>query len=121
MFACLAQHDGGSRREVGIAVDLTVRMGQRHPDLLAAVLEAEHLLDAGRGHQVGGAVPPRLDDQAGVRRFQLRKGRGVLAGKADHFAAPVPWSGHEAVVGGYRHLGRPPDRLGNRFSKTTTS
>ena len=100
MFACLPQHGGGPRREVGVAVDLAVRMGQRHPDLLAAVLEAEHLLDAGHGHQVGGAVPPRLDDQAGVRRFQLRERCGVVAGKADHLAAAVPGSGHEAVAGG---------------------
>ena len=121
MLARLLQHGGGPRRQIGIAVDLTVRMGQRHPDLLAAVLEAEHLLDARCGHQVGGAMPPRLDDQPRMRRFQLRERPGVVAGKADHLAAAVPRRGHEPSSAG-TGVGSPaPDRLGNRFSKTTTS
>ena len=37
----------GPGRDERVAVDLAVRMVQRHADLLAAVLEAEHLLDDG--------------------------------------------------------------------------
>mgnify|MGYP003694586569 CR=1 FL=1 len=45
-----------ARGQIRIAVDLAVRMGQRHADLLAAVLEAEHVRDARARHQIGGAV-----------------------------------------------------------------
>ena len=41
--------------------------GQRDADLLAAVLEREHLLDAGQRGQRGGAIGPRLDHGAGAR------------------------------------------------------
>jgi hypothetical protein len=41
---CLTQHLLGAWGQIGIAVDLTVRMGQSHPDLLTAVLKTEHLL-----------------------------------------------------------------------------
>ena len=99
MFARLPQHRGGSRRQIGVAVDLTVRMGQRHPDFLAAVLETEHLLDARCGHQVGGAVPPCVDDEPGMRRFEPRERTGVVAGEADHLAAAVTRRGHEAGTG----------------------
>ena len=64
----------GARRQVRVGVDLAVRMGQRDADLAAAVLEAEHLLDAGQRRQLGGAVGPGLDDGADpVRRSASAK------------------------------------------------
>ena len=89
MFACLPQHRGRARRQIGVAIDLTVRMGQRHPDFLATIFETEHLLDARFGHQVSRAVPPGLDYQPGMRRFQLRERAGVVAGKTDHLGAAM--------------------------------
>ena len=71
-------------------------MGQRHADLLAAVLEAEHLLDTGSRHQVGGAVAPRVDDEPGVGMVQIGEGAGVVAGEADDLAAAVARRGDEA-------------------------
>ncbi len=71
MGARLAQHHRGARRQIRIAVDLAVRMGQRHADLLAAVLEAEHVRDAGACHQIRGAVAPCVDDESRVRQFEL--------------------------------------------------
>ena len=35
--------------------------------------------DAGAGHQIGGAVPPRVDDESRVRQFQLAERAGVIA------------------------------------------
>ena len=41
-------HHRGARRDVGVGVDLAVRVVQCHADLFAAVLEREHLFDAGQ-------------------------------------------------------------------------
>ena len=60
----------GARRDERVAVDLPVRVLQRDPDLLPAVLEREHLLDAGQRGQRGGAVGPRLDHRAHPRHRQ---------------------------------------------------
>src|SRR5262249_50775236 len=94
--------------QIGIPVYLTVRMGQRDPDLLAAVLEAEHLLDAGGRDQVGGPMPPRVDDKPRMRLFQIGEGPGVVAGKADHLTATMTGRRHKAstaiAIGKQRRL-----------------
>ena len=114
--ARLAQHQRGARRQIRIAVDLAVRMGQRHADLLAAVLEAEHLLDAGPRHQIGGAVPPRVDDEPGVRQFELGERAGVVAGEADHLAPAVArartGTGRRPTADRRRRTARCPHRTG---------
>ena len=46
MGPSLAQQRFGARCDIGVGVDLPVRVVQGHPDLLPAVLEAEHLLDS---------------------------------------------------------------------------
>src|SRR5699024_9932368 len=51
-----------ARRDVRIGVDLAVRVLQSDADLLAAVLEGEHLLHAGQRAQMRRPVGPRLDD-----------------------------------------------------------
>ena len=51
-----------ARRDERVGVDLPVRMRERHPDLLAAVLEDEDLVDP-RGAESCGAVHPRLHDR----------------------------------------------------------
>ncbi len=96
----LAQHRRGARRQIRIGVNLAVRVGQGHPDLLTTVLEAEHLRYPGQRRQFGGAVPPRVHDQPGMRRVQARERTGVIGRKADHLAASVPRSGYEPVTVG---------------------
>ncbi len=73
-------------------------MGQRHADLLAAILEAEDLFDPRGGHQFRGAVPPRLDDESGVRLAEVGEGAGVVTGERDDLAAALPRCGYEAFV-----------------------
>src|SRR5690606_1538995 len=63
----LREEGARARRDVRVRVDLPVRVVQRDADLLAAVLEREHLLDAGQRPEGGRAVCPRLDDGAGAR------------------------------------------------------
>src|SRR6185312_6558139 len=77
-----------ARRDEGVAVDLPVRVLQRDPDLLPAVLEGEHLLDAGQRRERGRAVGPRLDHRAHPRHRQRPERRVVVAGEAHHLAAP---------------------------------
>jgi hypothetical protein len=64
-----------------------VRVRQRHPDLLAVVLEAEHLLHPVDGRQLGGPLGPHVDDQPGALRAQIGEDTVVVAGEADHLAA----------------------------------
>ena len=100
-----------------------MRVVQRDADLLAAVLEAEHLLDAGLRRQLRGPVRPGLDD--GARPV----GREV--------ANDASWSlekqitSHRPAAGPTGHSGCPStspevasgeaENDGNRFSNTTTS
>ena len=87
--AGLRQQLAGARRDVRVGVDLPVRVVQGHPDLLAAVLEAEdllHLVDRG---QRSGAVRPRVDDGACPGGAERGERRAVVAGEADDLAPAV--------------------------------
>src|SRR5690606_6098793 len=66
--------------------DLPVRVVERDADLLAAVLEAEHLLDARLGTERGRAVGPRVDDRAHALRGERAERRLVVAREADDLA-----------------------------------
>ncbi len=54
------QDPAGARGDEGVAVDLSVGVVQGHPDLLAAVLEAVDLLDAGHLQQRLAACRPGI-------------------------------------------------------------
>ena len=97
MLPRLSHHGRGARRQIRVAVNLAVRMGQRDADLLTAVLEAEHLFDARCRDQIGRPMPPRVDDQAGLRLFQISERAGVVAGEANHLATAITGYRHEAV------------------------
>jgi hypothetical protein len=71
----LGEHPLGPRRHERVGVDLPVRVVQRDPDLLAAVLEAEHLAHAGQPGQLLGPLCPRLDHRAHPRRAARRTTR----------------------------------------------
>jgi hypothetical protein len=91
---------GGARGDVGVGVDLPVRVVQGHADGLAAVLEREHLLDAGQRGQRGGAIRPRLDHGAGARR-RLASERALVGGaEADDLAAADGGAGAAESDGG---------------------
>ena len=87
----LCQDGRRSLRHKGIGVDLAVRVGQRDADLLAAVLEAEDLLDLRQRPQLARAVGPGVDHGARPRWCQVGEGRLVVAGEADDLAAPECW------------------------------
>jgi hypothetical protein len=81
-----------ARGDVGVAVDLAVRVPDGHADLLAAVLEREDLLDPGQRGQGGGAVGPGLDD--GARPGPGQAAEGSLGGRAEaHHLAPADGRG----------------------------
>ncbi len=82
------QEAGRARRDVGVGVDLPVRVGERDADRLAAVLEREDLLDAGQRRQCGGAVGPGLDDRARPGRGERAERAGVLGAEAHDLAPP---------------------------------
>ncbi len=99
----------GARRDVGVGVDLPVRVLQGDADRLAAVLEREHLLDAGHRRELGGAVRPRLDDGAGAAGAEAAERAFVLGTEADHFAAADGGAG--APVAERRQVGEPLRRV----------
>ena len=76
--------------QVGIAVDLAVGVGQRHPDLFAMVLEGEDVLDALDRPQRRRPVGPHVDHQPGALGPQVGEDPVVLVGEADDLAAPEP-------------------------------
>src|SRR5450830_342177 len=51
--ASALEHPPRSGSHEGIGVDLAMRMMESDADLLAPVLEAEHLLDTGQGEEIG--------------------------------------------------------------------
>src|SRR2546429_401165 len=84
MLARHLEHPFGARRDERVAVDLAVRMGQRDADLLAAVLEAVHLLHPGPLGQLRGAVRPgvvEVEDLATVRELVLGTPHAVVPSK----------------------------------------
>jgi hypothetical protein len=56
----------GRRRDVGVGVDLPVRMGDRGADLRSTVLEDEHVVDVGPGSERLGPLGPEVDDAPGA-------------------------------------------------------
>ena len=67
-----------ARGHEGVGVDLAVRVGESHPDLLPAVLEGEDLLHSGHPAQSLGALRPRFDDRAGATDAERPEGSLVL-------------------------------------------
>ena len=59
-------HALAARCDVGVGVDLAVRVVQGDADRLAAVLEREHLLDPGQLRERVGALRPGFDHGAGT-------------------------------------------------------
>ncbi len=80
------QQAGGARRDVGVGVDLAVRVGERDADRLAPILEREDLLDARKRRQRRGAIGPGLDDGAGTGAGLRAERAGVLGAEAHHLA-----------------------------------
>src|SRR3984957_18497256 len=68
--------------------------------IIAAVLEAAHLLHARRRQKVESPVSPRVDNQTGVRLRQFTEGPGVVAGEADNLTPPD--TGHRREAGRHR-------------------
>ena len=84
--------DRGVRGDIGVSIDLSVRVIHRHPDLLPAVLEHEDLLNARQGGEFGSSVGPSVNDCAGTGGAEPAEGAGVLRGEDDDFAAAVSGS-----------------------------
>ncbi len=64
MLTRLAKHGCGARRDVGVGVDLPVRMMQRHTNRFSVVFKAEDLFDALHLFQDLRAIRPRFNDRA---------------------------------------------------------
>jgi hypothetical protein len=56
------------RGDERVGVDLSVRVGKGDPDLLAAVLEHEHLLDTRQLGQLAGPVGPGFEHSGNAAR-----------------------------------------------------
>ena len=84
------EHLLGPRGDERVGVDLPVRVGQRHPDLLAVVLEREDLLDPLDPRQLRRPLGPHVDDEAGALGAELGEHAVVLAGEADDLAPAEP-------------------------------
>src|SRR5690606_6663644 len=67
--------------------DLSVRVVERDADRLAAVLEREHLLDAGEVREFGGAIRPGFDHGAGATLGLRAERARVFGAEAHHLAA----------------------------------
>ena len=73
----------------GVAVDLAMGMGHRHPHHVAAVLNDTNILDVFvRGD---GLIPfhPEVDEFLNMGGGELRQGDGMLGGIEDHLAFSV--------------------------------
>src|SRR5205823_4485927 len=76
-------------RHERVRVDLAVRMAERDPDLLAAILEDVHVLDVWKAAQLIGAVAPDLDQVEDVVDALLPE-RGVVVRRIAHdLGAPL--------------------------------
>src|SRR5690606_35778583 len=74
-------------RDEGVGVDLAVRMPERHPDRLAAVLEGENLGDAGQRRELARAMRPGLDDGTDAAHALGAERAGRLGAEAHDLAA----------------------------------
>jgi hypothetical protein len=79
---------------------------QRHPDLLAVVLEREDLLDALDRGQLRRPLGPHVDDEAGTLGAELGEHAVVVAGEADDLAPAEPGTQlcQRRPRGGGRHV-----------------
>src|SRR5262249_54988221 len=90
---------GGGRYE-RIRVDLSVRVPQRHADLLAAVLEREDVSHVLARPEDARAVGPHLDEELHVpERERRERARGVLR-VDDDLAAPQSGARGDGELGG---------------------
>ncbi|GMA95924.1 hypothetical protein GCM10025881_27480 [Pseudolysinimonas kribbensis] len=101
-----------ARGDIGIGVDLPVRMVQGDADRLPAVLEREDLLDALQCRQRGRALGPRLDDGARATRGLRRERPRRLGAEAHDLAASVRGCG--ALEADAREVGDPEVRAERR-------
>src|ERR1035437_6987598 len=83
-----------------VGIDLSVRVVQGDADLLAAVLEGEHVLDGLERGQLAGAVGPDVHDSPGPFRRQRREAGAMVAGEADDLAAAYGGSTRQQWVPG---------------------
>ena len=74
------------RRDERVRVDLAVWVGERDADLLAVVLEREHLLDAVDRAQLGRAEGPCLHHRAQTFHRKVRRQPVLVGVEADHLA-----------------------------------
>ena len=98
-----------------------MRVGERHPDLLAVVLEREDVLDAVDRTELRRPVGPDVDDQPGAVGAEVGEDPACSSVKQTTSQRPKP------AATGQRRPGRvggtsadAVDSDGNRFSKTTT-
>jgi hypothetical protein len=82
-----AEHPFRDGRDEGIGVDLPVRVGLGHPDLLASVLKTEHLLDVFACAQLARPVDESVQHQVDAAGLQLMEGGVVVSGVTDHLTA----------------------------------
>src|SRR5674476_288179 len=82
-----SQQRRGADGHERVGIDLSVRVVQGDADLLAAVLEGEHVLDGLERGQLAGAVGPDVHDSPGPFRRQRREAGAMVAGEADDLAA----------------------------------
>lgn len=108
------EHGAGAGRDERVGEDLAVRVVQAHPDVLAEVLEAVHLLDVGQRGELGGAVRPGLHHGLGLRERERGERGVVVGGEADHLAPAArvvqrrkPVLEHRDLVVGRGDLGGP--------------
>ena len=59
---------GGAGCDIGVRVDLAMRMMQRDADRFAPILKRKHLLHAGKRRQRRRAIGPGFNHRAGARR-----------------------------------------------------
>ncbi len=76
-----------ARCDIGVSVNLPVRVVKRDTDRLPAILEDKNLLDARQRTERRGAVCPGLDHGAHSRLRQLGEGASRERAEAHHFAA----------------------------------
>ena len=99
MFVRLRQHRSGAWRDIRVCVDLSVWMGECHPDFFAAVLEAEHLFHKRIRRQLFGPRNPGTHNRAHAFEWKLGDGRRVIAREAHHFAVTGRWAIARTVSG----------------------
>jgi hypothetical protein len=89
MGACLCQQLAGPRRYEWKRIHLAMRVVKSYADLLAAILEAVHMLHTGDRAEYPSSIGPRLQHGANATGGETRERRIVIGGKAYDFAPAV--------------------------------